>query len=848
MLIAAACSDQPTGGTAALSVPRTAAHSSGVPYQCNSQNTCVGIPSDGVPLAELLQVCKVYPSGVVGPDVQIQINVGTTNPSPSPTTLTYTIPANGCKRVWSNGENGNVDNVTVTELSPSGYTTTSQVTTIIRVGPAGPSEGFTTTALPASSALTVVTQIGGTNIPGAVVTFTNTPIPPEPELVNIGNFVWNDLNANGVQDPGEPGIPNVPVMLNTGANTITDANGAYAFTSLPAGTYTVSVGTPPGFAASPSLVGSPSTDSNGSGATVTVLTGTDDTIDFGFYKLGGLGDFVWSDTNGDGIQDAGEPGIAGVAVTLSTGATTVTDANGEYSFGNLPPGTYSVTIATPAGYFASPTGAGTPSTDSNGSGASTTIAGNVDNTLDFGFYRPRLTASCVAIGAVQGVAITAASVTGSGGTGAPYTFSATGLPAGLSMAANGTISGTPSVSGSFSYTVTVKDKDGNSGTINCTIVVSPPPTASCVTISAVKGSPIAPVTLVGTGGAGAPYTFTATGLPSGLSMSTGGTISGTPTATGTFAYSVTVKDKGGNAGTFNCSVTVGGTPTASCVAITALKSKAIAPAQLVGSGGAGGAYTFSATGLPAGLSISSSGVISGTPTVSGTFTYTVTVTDKNGVKGTFQCTVVVTPPDTTAPVCSVFANASPAYMTYQDGGSGIVRLDVTTNLNSNYKVTVSPLPTGTVISGSQVNGGTLTSGTSIKFLTGQTGVLKVTAVKKTSGVASQLTVKATDANGNTVTCDPIETTVTRLKQDGGNQTFYGVPYEEHFVTVENGGLRSLEVEVNGTTFKIKRLDDDEVRTIDISSAMKRGNNNTITLIPKGKKGETADITIGPDQP
>ncbi|MEO8337345.1 MAG: putative Ig domain-containing protein [bacterium] len=121
------------------------------------------------------------------------------------------------------------------------------------------------------------------------------------------------------------------------------------------------------------------------------------------------------------------------------------------------------------------------------------------------------------------------------------------------------------------------------------------PAASCVNIMAVKGNAITPVTLTGTGGPGAPYTFIATGLPTGLSSSTGGSISGTPTVTGTF--------------------------------------------------------TFFATGLPAGLSMSSSATISGTPTAYGTFNYTVTITDKQGNKGTITCTVVVAPPDTT-PRCA----------------------------------------------------------------------------------------------------------------------------------------------------------------------------------------------------
>ena len=146
---------------------------------------------------------------------------------------------------------------------------------------------------------------------------------------------------------------------------------------------------------------------------------------------------------------------------------------------------------------------------------------------------------------------------GTGGAGGPYTFSATGLPAGLSMSASGTISGTPTVTGTFSYTVMIKDQYNNVGTFNCSVTVKSAPTASCVSIVATEGSPITPVTLVGSGGNGGPYTFSATGLPAGLTMSSNGTISGTSTVNGTFAYTVTIRDKDGNAGTSSCSITVG---------------------------------------------------------------------------------------------------------------------------------------------------------------------------------------------------------------------------------------------------------------------------------------------------
>src|SRR5581483_4432208 len=119
-----------------------------------------------------------------------------------------------------------------------------------------------------------------------------------------------------------------------------------------------------------------------------------------------------------------------------------------------------------------------------------------------------------------------------------------------------------------------------------------PITANCVAIQATQGVPITPVTLAATGGAGAPYTFTATGLPAGLTMSTSGTISGTPTVSGTFNYTVTIKDFKGNTGTVNCSVTVSVVVTATCVSITAVQGVAITPVTMVGSGGAGGPYTF----------------------------------------------------------------------------------------------------------------------------------------------------------------------------------------------------------------------------------------------------------------
>ena len=84
-----------------------------------------------------------------------------------------------------------------------------------------------------------------------------------------------------------------------------------------------------------------------------------------------LGDFVWLDTNANGIQDAGEQGVAGITVNLYNAtnliiATTTTDSSGFYHFTNLSAGTYSVGFVKPAGASFSPQNQGSnPAVDSN---------------------------------------------------------------------------------------------------------------------------------------------------------------------------------------------------------------------------------------------------------------------------------------------------------------------------------------------------------------------------------------------------------------------------------------------------------------------------------------------------
>lgn len=189
--------------------------------------------------------------------------------------------------------------------------------------------------------------------------------------VRVGDRVWVDVDGDGVQDAGEPGLPGVVLTLTDTAGdpvtdlagapvgpATTDADGAYAFTGLLPGSYTVTVDAAASAAALAPYVptatgaGDPATDSSaGSASTAAPLVGgeADDTLDFGFRPLWALGDRVWLDTDRDGVQDAGEPAFPGVTVRLLDAsdaevARTATDADGRWQFDLLEPGTYRVEL------------------------------------------------------------------------------------------------------------------------------------------------------------------------------------------------------------------------------------------------------------------------------------------------------------------------------------------------------------------------------------------------------------------------------------------------------------------------------------------------------------------------
>ena len=225
----------------------------------------------------------------------------------------------------------------------------------------------------------------------------------------LGDRVFFDANANGLQDANEVGIAGVKVALLNANGTpvldgngvaitdVTDSMGGYLFTDLLPGNYKVKFDKPAGYTFSGRDAGvneALDSDVDGAGLTdVIALTQDNLNVDAGVYGTLCLGDRVWKDLDKDGLQDPCEPGVAGVKVTLldksgnALGSTT-TNANGYYAFTNLVPGDYTVVFDAPAGYGFTKAFQGTNrAIDSNAdpvTGRASVTLGNNDSTIDAG--------------------------------------------------------------------------------------------------------------------------------------------------------------------------------------------------------------------------------------------------------------------------------------------------------------------------------------------------------------------------------------------------------------------------------------------------------------------------------
>ncbi|MFN8440445.1 MAG: SdrD B-like domain-containing protein [Caldilineaceae bacterium] len=206
---------------------------------------------------------------------------------------------------------------TLTETNPSGYTSTGDVQ--------GTNDDRIT-----------LTVTSGSNVTGQDFF--------DAQFANITGAVYDDLNGNGIHDPGEPGIPGVLITLSNGAVITTNSSGLYTLT-VPVGSYTITETNPSGYTSTGDTQGA-----NDNSISVTVGTGGSSSNNFLDAKPVTITGHVYNDLNGNGAFNSGEPGISSVVITLSTGITAATDANGVYTFTNVMPGTYTLTETNRSGY------------------------------------------------------------------------------------------------------------------------------------------------------------------------------------------------------------------------------------------------------------------------------------------------------------------------------------------------------------------------------------------------------------------------------------------------------------------------------------------------------------------
>src|ERR1035437_7526259 len=236
-----------------------------------------------------------------------------------------------------------------------------------------------------------------------------------------------------------------------------------------------------------------------------------------------------------------------------------------------------------------------------------------------------------------------------GGTGG-YSWSVVSgtLPAGLTLAAGGSISGIPSAAGAFTFTVQAKDAAGATATRALGITINPP--ALAITTSSLPSGTVGTAfsqTLAATGGAGGYSWSVVSGtLPAGLTLATGGSISGIPSAAGAFTFTVQAKDAAGATATRALGITIN--PPALAITTSSLPSGTVGTAYsqtLAATGGTGG-YSWSVVSgtLPAGLTLAAGGSISGIPSAAGAFTFTVQAKDAAGATATGALGITINPP------------------------------------------------------------------------------------------------------------------------------------------------------------------------------------------------------------
>jgi len=327
-----------------------------------------------------------------------------------------------------------IDAGIIDSRGPLSVTVTPTITPTITLTVTPTATLMITATATATATVTATITATATATATATITATATPMPPTTSATDLGDRVWKDVNNNGIQDDGEPGVAGVVVRLwdvdeagiqqNIVMTTTTDDTGNYIFINLPirsldepavAARYIVEFEPPENMMITIAQAGDdPALDSDPDPATglagpLEFIEGQPILdIDAGLvHPFSTLGNRVFEDLNGDGLQDEGEPGFDGVQVTLwidSEGGdvaneaidTAITANGGLYTFTQLSPKIrYFLEFTAPVGREFSPQDQGDDDlADSDVdplSGLTTIIvldAGQDDRSYDAGLFMP----------------------------------------------------------------------------------------------------------------------------------------------------------------------------------------------------------------------------------------------------------------------------------------------------------------------------------------------------------------------------------------------------------------------------------------------------------------------------
>jgi uncharacterized protein YhjY with autotransporter beta-barrel domain/PKD repeat protein len=299
---------------------------------------------------------------------------------------------------------------------------------------------------------------------------------------------------------------------------------------------------------------------------------------------------------------------------------TATNSPTSFSASGLPPG---LSLNTSTGAITgTPTASGTYNSTIHATNATATDTKTLAFTISLS--APVITSTLTASGAT-GVAFAGYQITANS---SPTSYGASGLPPGLSINGSGAISGTPTTAGNYNSTISATNATGtDSKTLAFTISLSAPVITSGLSATGSTGTPFSGYQITASSN---PTSFDATGgtgLPPGLSVdTTTGMITGTPTLNGTYSFTISATNATGTG--------------SNTMTITISLTAPVITSTLTASGSLGAVFagyqitatntptSFNATGLPPGLSIdTTTGAITGTPTLNGTFNSTISATN-----------------------------------------------------------------------------------------------------------------------------------------------------------------------------------------------------------------------------